>query len=318
MEAIGFGPTLALRQRKAVAPVFDFAAGAMPPGATLTRGSAASRVDASGRIVSLGSDAARFDYDPATRALRGLLIEPARSNLLGRSEQLQLATLSNMNVTPDVATAPDGATTMDRLVPVSAAAGIYASLLYTKTVTTTYCLSAFFKGGGGVRCAVLSGHSVSTGRLAWFDLDGGTVAQLGPNVASASMRDYGNGVWRCAITFTGSNSQHNMLFANKVAGSTDGSSFTGAESVLAWGAMLEEGDSATSYVATPDTNAVARAADVLTLDWRSVGVADGAITARATFDDLSTQTLAITVSGGTASLTSAVLNRPRLRRIERI
>jgi hypothetical protein len=318
MPSLGFGSDLALRHRRAGVPVFDFTGGFMPAGAVLARGSAATQIDASGRIVSMGSDVARFDYDPATLALRGLLIEPARSNLLGRSEQLQLVTVSNVTVMPDIATAPDGATTMDRLTPAAATASVFVSLLYTKAMTTTYCLSAFFKGGGGARYALMSAHSFSNGRLAWFDLDNGVVAQLGPNVTSASMRDHGNGVWRCAMVFTGSNSQHNILTANKAAGSSDGSSFTGTESVLAWGAMLEEGSAATSYLATPGTSAVARAADTLTLDWGSTGIGDGTITARVTFDDLTTQDVALSVSGGHASLTSALLNRMRVRRIETI
>jgi hypothetical protein len=317
MEAIGFGPTLGLRQRRSGA-AFDFTAGALPPGASLARGSAATRVNAAGVLVSEASQVARFDYDPATLALRGLLIEAAASNLLGRSEQLQLASLANMSVTADAASAPDGAMTMDRLTPNAGTAAPYASLLYSKTSGTTYCFSGFIKGGAGIQWGVLCADSFGSGRLAWFDLNAGTVAQAGANTIAATIRDFGGGIYRCAIIFTGSNSVHHMFSASTVAGSYNGSTFSGSDSVFGWGAMLEEGARATSYIATPGTSAVARAADVLTLDWASRGVGDGAIGARATFDDLTTQDLAMTVTGGSASLSGGALTRPCVRRIERV
>lgn len=45
--------------------------------------------------------------------------------------------------------------------------------------------------------------------------------------------------------------------------------------------------------------AAARAADVLTLNWASRGVADGAAVLRYTFDDGSSQDVAATIAGGT-------------------
>ncbi len=85
----------------------------------------------------------------------------------------------------------------------------------------------------------------------------------------------------------------------------------GADSVLVWGAQLETGTRATSPIETT-TAAATRAADVLTLNWGLLGVGDGTITVRYTFDDNSTQDVATTISGGT-SIVPTNLNRPHIK-----
>ena len=81
----GGGPTLGL----------DF----MQPGSldqriTFTRASTATYFDSAGVMRSAAVNAPRWDYDPSTLALRGLLIEEARTNVL-----LNSATLSTQSVT---------------------------------------------------------------------------------------------------------------------------------------------------------------------------------------------------------------------------
>lgn len=61
---------------------------------TFTRASTATRFNASGLIESVASDVARIDYNPSPLALRGLLIEGARTNLVLNSD-----TLSTQSVT---------------------------------------------------------------------------------------------------------------------------------------------------------------------------------------------------------------------------
>lgn len=48
----------------------------------VTRAGTATRVNGSGVIESVAANTARIDYDPVTRALRGLLVEESRANLL--------------------------------------------------------------------------------------------------------------------------------------------------------------------------------------------------------------------------------------------
>jgi hypothetical protein len=58
------------------------AAGNMPAGIAFTRASTATYTDAAGTIQSAAVNTPRWDYDPVTHALRGVLIEGARINLL--------------------------------------------------------------------------------------------------------------------------------------------------------------------------------------------------------------------------------------------
>ncbi|ARK09046.1 hypothetical protein A6C57_01235 [Fibrella sp. ES10-3-2-2] len=71
----------------------NFMQGTMPTGLVYSRSGTATRVNASGLLETVSASVPRFDYDPVTLALRGLLIEEARTNLL-----LQSATLATQNV----------------------------------------------------------------------------------------------------------------------------------------------------------------------------------------------------------------------------
>ena len=67
--------------------------GTLDPRITFTRASSATYIDASGVIQMAAVNAPRWDYDPVTHALRGVLIEEARTNLL-----LNSATLNTQSV----------------------------------------------------------------------------------------------------------------------------------------------------------------------------------------------------------------------------
>src|SRR6188768_4016158 len=79
------GPTLGL----------DFMVpGVLDPRITFTRASTGTYFDAAGVMQTAAVNAPRWDYDPATLQLRGLLLEDQRTNLL-----LNSATLSTQSVT---------------------------------------------------------------------------------------------------------------------------------------------------------------------------------------------------------------------------
>lgn len=60
----------------------------LDPRITFTRASTATYFDSSGVMQTAATNAPRFDYDPTTRVLRGLLVEEARTNLLLNSASL--------------------------------------------------------------------------------------------------------------------------------------------------------------------------------------------------------------------------------------
>ena len=62
--------------------------GTLPSGVTFTRASTATYFDSTGTMQTAATNAPRWDYDPVTLGLRGLLIEEARTNVLLRSAAL--------------------------------------------------------------------------------------------------------------------------------------------------------------------------------------------------------------------------------------
>jgi hypothetical protein len=68
--------------------------GTMPSGVTFTRASTGTYFDSAGVLQTAAVNTPRWDYDPVTHALRGLLIEEARTNVL-----LNSATLVTQSVT---------------------------------------------------------------------------------------------------------------------------------------------------------------------------------------------------------------------------
>lgn len=57
-------------------------AGQLAPYVTFTRSSTATRYNSAGLLETVAANAPRYDYDPVTKVLRGLLIEEQRTNLL--------------------------------------------------------------------------------------------------------------------------------------------------------------------------------------------------------------------------------------------
>jgi hypothetical protein len=67
----------------------DFArSGVLPSDFVLTRASTATRVDRAGKIEALATSVAALDFDPFTGSAKGLLIEPARTNICKWSSDL--------------------------------------------------------------------------------------------------------------------------------------------------------------------------------------------------------------------------------------
>jgi hypothetical protein len=63
----------------------DFTTGLMPPGISFTRNGVATYFDSTGNMVTAPAQTPRFDYDPGTKVLRGLLIEQASTNTISNS-----------------------------------------------------------------------------------------------------------------------------------------------------------------------------------------------------------------------------------------
>jgi hypothetical protein len=207
----------------------------------------------------------RFDYDPVTLAPRGLLIEEARTNSVIRSAEFENAAWlkNNVNVTANSAVSPDGTSTADLMVSAVGTAITGASSSGFTFTAAAHTQSVYVKAATNVRYIQLlwTSGGIST-NYANFDLQTGTVTA--GTYTSATMTNEGNGWYRIALTSTTGAATGGMWpIAVPSASSLRAATYVGngTDSFLIWGAQLEVGAFATSYIPTV-ASTVTRNADI--------------------------------------------------------
>jgi hypothetical protein len=211
-------------------------------------------------LQTAASGVARFEHNPVTGESLGLEIEEQRTNLLLRSEEFQ-TTWTNTNSTEEVnvIVAPDGTLTGDRLVEnTNNSTHLLNQDVTTTAVATTF--SVYAKQGGRNWLVLKINDSGNTSRFAWFDLATGVVGTVQTNL-TASITSVGNGWYRCAITVSTAYAGANGIRLY-TANADNVTSYTGDgySGIYIWGAQLEAGAFATSYIKTEGSQ-VTRSAD---------------------------------------------------------
>ena len=224
--------------------------GTLDPSITFTRASTATYTDATGTIQTAAVNAPRWDYTGG--ALRGLLIEEARANVVLFSADFGNANWSKPGssaapvVTVDQVIAPDGTMTADQIVyPAVPSAGNYAMVSAgSGTNAAVYAFSVWLRGAvGGEQTYVMTTP------------DGATYYRT---LATLTTQ------WQRFTLITGTLTAATWFFAIGTDRRDASQVATGASMIYAWGAQVEQGAFATSY--TPTTAAaVTRAADIMTL-----------------------------------------------------
>lgn len=236
---------------------------------TFTRASAATYVNSSGNITTAASGNPRFDYDPATLAPRGLLVEEQRTNLLLYSEQFDNGTWSKLRatVTADSTTSPDGTADADTLLDTAVAGTHVAIQTITKAASAiTYAATVYAKQSTLSKGELRVSDQAGNGVRAAFDLAAGTVGSAtgfgtGFTAVSSAITSAGNGWYRITLIAT-SNSATTLGHEVYLADGSGSTSYTGTGAgIFLYGAQLEAGSFATSYIPTTASQ-VTRAADV--------------------------------------------------------
>jgi hypothetical protein len=218
----------------------------------------------------------RFDYDPVTLAAKGLLIEEARTNLLLRSQLIGGTswTSSGVTSTTNSIVAPDGTTTAT-LVTEDTATSAHAIFGTNMTLAVAANTISVFIKAGTRRYVSIRGETTAVATYSWVTLDT-TTGTINANAAvtSSSATAFGNGWWR--VTMTWANTNGGLGVANIVFAGSDVSTAPATSSVLGnlylgngstfylWGAQVEAGAFATSYIPTV-ASTVTRSADVATM-----------------------------------------------------
>ena len=192
-----------------------------------------------------------------------LLLEPAGTNLLLRSEEFNDASWSGATgavASAGTAIAPNGTATADTITDTNGTTGS-PFLLQTVTLadSTTYTMSCYLKAGTKSTARVGIRDKAGAVIVSNFDLTAGTTS-VG-NAVSSSIQAVGNGWYRCSVvasSSTGAISQRGLIYLDTGSYTADG---TGT--ILVWGAQLEANPYPTSYIPTT-TSTATRAADVST------------------------------------------------------
>lgn len=275
--------------------------------ATFTRASTGARWTAAGALSFESTDVLRFNHDPANGNARiGVLIEPARTNLLPYNTEYDNAawTKSNVTISANVADAPDGTTTVDKIVENSSFGQHLIQRLFT-SAADVYTTSCFLEPAGR-DVAIIRIYNGTTGFAAYYNVSDGTVGTV-ESGNSASIVSVGGGVYRAICTRTmPSTTSALSQFGVTVADSFISYTGDGASGVRIWGAQTELGATASSVILTSASSAT-RAADAL-----SIVLPTGTHDLTFTFDDDSTQ--AVTGQTGTYNVPTN-LNRPNIKRV---
>jgi hypothetical protein len=238
----------------------------------VTRATTATRFNSAGLIESVASGVPRLDYytSGGTAGCPALLVEPSAQNVLLQSEAFNTSwTLVGLNAfgSGSVAnstgtTDPFGGTNSD-YIQENASSGTHIILQTPagQVSGTTYTFSCFVKSAERTQVNFL--NNAGGGANATFNLSAGT-ATLGIGV-SALIQNYGNGWYRCILTYTPT-ATVNFNVQVRLADASGNTSYTGTgtSGLYIFGAQLETGSVATSYIPTTAA-AVTRNADVINL-----------------------------------------------------
>jgi len=231
---------------------------------------------------TITDNTASWDITPTNYyTYKGALIEEARTNLLTYSSEFDnvIWTKTNVTVTADATTAPDGTLTADKIVADTFSGAHFLYQPVTVTVGDVGVMALWCKKSEYNFVQLFSGAGMST--LTWvnFDLANGTVGNSGAD-ASGSIYGGQNGWYLCVATYTKTSATTTAYFeACPLATDSTSRATTytgdGTSGIYIWGAQYEIASAASSYIPTT-TAAVTRNADVLsypTANWYADGQA---------------------------------------------
>jgi hypothetical protein len=208
----------------------------------VTRATTATRVNSIGLIESVASNVPRLDYTNGT--CPSILVEPQRTNSILSSRDFVAPNWVSLGITPNTTISPSGVQDADTL---DTTIQLYQSI--PVSTSTVYTISLWVKLGTATNICL-----VVNNQIAWNTIGGGIYnSSDGLNTTTWT---------RVSYTFT---TPASLVFGgiNFHIGANGESGFTQSSgTVFIWGAQLEAGSYATSYIPTTSAS-VTRNADVI-------------------------------------------------------
>ena len=244
--------------------------------------------------VSVGSvnDMPRLDWSGGCPAL---LLEPSRTNLVTYSEDFSQWGNARTSETLNAAISPSGltdATLLEQQSGQTNAGSIYLSI---SLPSSDYTQSIFAKKKDKDYIVCYSANA----ERSYFNLSEGTIGTVASG-NSAKIEDYGNGWYRCSITYTAASG---AVIGFYLSDTDNSSTVTDSGGIYIWGAQLEAASYETSYIPSYGTATTRAAGACLKTGVSSlINSVEGTLyfESSALTDDLSS-TVAFSISDGTAT-----------------
>jgi hypothetical protein len=237
-----------------------------------SRAAAGSYYDSTGVLCSAATNTIRYTYNPSNLGLAPkMLLELAATNLVTYSAITNANWIDNTNGTlDDVGVITPDDSTSTRLTATTTLASTQVRALsptFSLATATQYTYSTYVKKGNVRYVFITTTGSAYTGTdpVAFFDLDTGLVSTLGATATGSTMISVGGGWYRCTMTTLATNAaaSESFMFGHTTTAGSQTHNATDGDYTYFWGAQVESGVSATSYIPTT-TIAVLRSADVFT------------------------------------------------------
>jgi hypothetical protein len=240
---------------------------------TFSRTGSATYFDKDGILKTAAANLPRFEFEPLTDEYKGILIEPIRTNLLTQSEGFTTTawTKTAVTVTGSAAIAPNGTLTAQKVVANSQNTShwIIRGISFSDLDIFTFSIFAkraeydFFNIGD---------LQFGAFRDIRFDLVNGIISPItsANTYISATIKDVGDGWYRCSVTHTNYPPTSTAYTFAGIPTLNSGLAYQGdgVSGVFIWGAQLERGTIATSYIPTVASQ-VTRPADVISISNKS-------------------------------------------------
>jgi len=251
LNNLGDGSTLSL----------DFTTGVLDPRLTFTRSTTGTYINNSGYVTSASINTPRFDYDPSTLQPRGLLIEGSANNTCTYSGDMTQSGAGHWSVRTALITvgwtgftAPDNTASAVKIIPDTTSSRHTLESSSTSIVSgTVYTASVFVKASGyTVASLVIAGGQTRRN----FTLSGaGTPESQFGLTNTATITPVGTDGWyRITMTWTANATGGAGLWIgvpqNATTDVVSAWSGNGTSAIIAWGAQLETGSGASSYIPT--------------------------------------------------------------------
>jgi hypothetical protein len=242
-----------------------------------SRNSTATVIGGDNNIMyDVGVNVPRYDFWPSNQNGQSfLLLEPASTNLLTYTESFGNWTLGNgATISSNVAgiNDPKLTQTADKLVESAAVNGNVQHIVYYARSGTneTLTFSMFVRRAERNRVSIQFSNFLNETAQAFYDLILGTATlDTGLNGTdyvdtSAEIIPYHDGWFRCILTTTKNavNTNNNVSICTLNASGQVVYTGDGTSGVYLWGAQLESGTSATSYIPATGASNITRATDM--------------------------------------------------------